>query len=220
MNASDAQQARLKLELRPVDLAVELGTTPDAVTAWEEGRIRVPKHAADLLQWRMAGLERAQALENSGLPECGWIRSFQARAAPENMKAHARQVDELNAHVSNCEVCTAREAYLAERFPPMPRAPVRGWLAVVVPIMDRIARLPAWAQPAAMGAVLFAAYSLFRVLFLLPSIARDPLRGSLTALSGVTLSASIGAALGLLYGLYRRFRDGRSAAASPNERGS
>jgi hypothetical protein len=211
MDASEARHARLSLKLRPVDLAVEVGATPDAVSAWEEGRIRVPKHVAEHLRWRMAGLERAQALERSGLPECGWIRSLQDRAEPENMEAHTRQLEELNAHVSTCEVCTAREAYLAERFPPMPRAPVRGWLAVALPILDRIARLPAWAQPAAMGAVLFTAYSLFRLLFLVPAIARDPLRGSLSALGGITLSASIGAVLGLLYGQYRRFREARSS---------
>lgn len=217
MDASEARHARESLGLRPVDLAVEVSTTPDAVAAWEEGRIGVPKHVAELLQWRMAGLERTRALESSGLPECVWIRNFQDRAAPENMKAHARRVEELNAHVSTCDVCKAREAYLAQRFPPMPRAPVRGVLAVVVPILERIGRLPAWAQPAAIGAGLFTAYSLFRVLFLLPTIARDPLRGSLTALGGITLSASIGGVLGLLYGLYRRSRDGRSAAASPNK---
>src|SRR5690348_8548531 len=216
MDASEAQKARVKLELRPVDLAVELNTTPDAVIAWEEGRIRVPKHAAELLRWRMAGLERTEALESSGLPECAWIRSLKDRPAPEDMKAHARRVEEINAHVASCDVCAAREAYVNERFPPMPRVPVRGWLAVVVPIFDRIARLPEWARPAATGAVLFAAYSLIRVVFLLPSIARDPLHGLLTALEGVTLSASIGAALGLVYGQYRRFRDRRSVAANPS----
>lgn len=100
----------------------------------------------------------------------------------------------------------------------MPRAPVRGWLAVAVPIIDRIGRLPAWARPAATGAVLFTAYSLLKLLFLIPAIARDPLRGSLTALGGITVSATIGAVLGLLYGQYRRWRDGRTSAALPNKR--
>ena len=35
MESSEARDARLALEIRPVDLAIAVGAVPDAVTAWE-----------------------------------------------------------------------------------------------------------------------------------------------------------------------------------------
>lgn len=211
MNSSEAKQARLTLELRPEDLAAEVSATPDAVGAWESGRIRVPGFVATHLQWRVAVHERERALETSGLPECAWVRAFERRPEPGGFGAHNKHLEQLTAHLETCETCRAREAYLVERFGPMPRPPLRGWLAVAVPIADRIKRLPGWAQPAATGAALFVAYSLFKLVFYIPTIVRDPVRGSLTAVGGIALSGSIGAVLGLLYGQYRRLRSRNTA---------
>lgn len=217
MNSSEAQQARLTLGLRPEDVAVEVSATPDAVVAWETGRIRVPTHVATHLAWRLAVFERENALRSSGLAECDWLRAFENRPEPSGMNAHNRHVEELTTHLKTCETCRTRETYVSERFGPMPRAPLRGWLAIAVPIFDRINRLPAWARPAATGAVLFTGYSLFKVIFYIPTIARDPVRGSLAALGGITASASIGAVLGLLYGQYRRIREERLARRTVTE---
>ena len=89
-------------------------------------------------------------------------------------------------------------------------APVTGWLAIAMPIVERVQRLPAWAQPMAAGALLFVGYGLFKLIFLLPAIMRSPVKGALTALMGIALSGSIGAAPGFLYGQHRRLRERRS----------
>ena len=211
MIASEARAARIALGLSEEALAAETNTTPAIVSAWETGRIKVPRQIAVDLTWRMAQVERFAALENSGLPECSWVAAFEAEPDAEKLGAHNARVDRFLAHHKECEICKAREAYIADRFPPMPPAPRDGWVAIVMPIAERVQRLPAWAQPAATGAILFVAYSLFRLIFLLPSIIRSPREGIPTAIAGIAISASIGAAIGFLYGQYRRWRERRSA---------
>jgi len=206
MTAAEAQQVRMALALRPEDLAAEFGVSPGVVTAWETGRVAVPKHIATHLRWRMAGAERAQALAMSGLPECSWIREFDEQPIPSSSKKQIEHLNTLVAHTTTCADCRARDGYIEARFGPMPPAPRRGFAAIVGPIADRIERLPAWARPAATGAALFTAYSLLKLIALLPSIARAPRQGLLTAAAGIALSASLGAVLGFLYGQYRRLR--------------
>lgn len=211
MIASEARAARIKLGLSEDAIAAITNTTPAVVVAWESGRIKIPRHIAQDLTWRVAQAEREAALEASGLAECSWVSAFEAEPVPEKLDAATAHFARLEEHAKGCDVCRAREAFLAERFPPMPPPPVAGWLAIVMPIADRVRRLPAWAQPTATGALLFVAYSLLKLIFLLPAIMRSPVKGAATALTGIALSGSIGAALGFLYGQYRRLRERRSA---------
>jgi transcriptional regulator with XRE-family HTH domain len=211
MLASEARAARIALGLSEDALAAETNTTPAIVDAWETGRIKVPRQIAVDLTWRMAQVERLGALETSGLPECAWITDFEAEPDAEKLRAQKARVERFLAHNKECEICKAREAYIADRFPPMPPAPRDGWVAIVLPIAERVQRLPVWAQPVATGVILFVAYSLLRLIFLLPSIVRSPREEIPTAITGIALSASIGAALGFLYGQYRRWRDRRPA---------
>jgi hypothetical protein len=92
--------------------------------------------------------------------------------------------------------CSAKSVGLASR--------------VAARVAERVQRLPAWAQPMAAGALLFVGYGLFKLIFLLPAIMRSPVKGALTALMGIALSGSIGAAPGFLYGQHRRLRERRS----------
>jgi transcriptional regulator with XRE-family HTH domain len=211
MLASEARAARIALGLSEDALAAETNTTPAIVDAWETGRIKVPRQAAVDLTWRMAQVERLAALETSGLPECSWIAAFDAEPEAQKLRAQQARADRFLAHNKECEICKARAAYITDRFPPMPPAPREGWVAVVMPIAERVQRLPAWARPIATGVILFVAYSLLRLIFLLPSIIRSPREEIPTAITGIALSASIGAALGFLYGQYRRWRDRRTA---------
>jgi transcriptional regulator with XRE-family HTH domain len=206
MTASRAREARLALGLSEAALAVESNTTPAVVQAWEAGRMNVPPRVALDLAWRIARHERLAALESSGLPECEWVKAFATEPVPDKLDAKRRHFERLLEHRPTCGACTAREAFISERFPPMPPAPRRGIMILIMPIGDRIQRLPAWARPAAVGALLFVAYSFVRLLFLLPAIARDPWQGGITAVEGILASAAIGAVLGALYGLYRRWR--------------
>jgi len=134
--------------------------------------------------------------------------------AAKNLDERTKRLEQFVKHANECPTCRARRAYIEERFPPMPPMPHRGWLAIAAPISERINRLPVWARPAATGAVVFVAYSLFRLLVLLPAIIRSPVRGSIAAIEGIAASASIGAALGFLYGQYRRLRDRQPSRAT------
>ena len=134
MIASEARAARIALGLSEEALAAETNTTPAIVGARETGRIKVPRQIAVDLTWRMAQVERFAALENSGLPECSWVAAFAAEPEAEKLRAHNARVDRFLAHRKECEICKAREAYIADRFPPMPPAPRDGWVAIVLPI--------------------------------------------------------------------------------------
>ena len=206
MQSTEATDARVRLGLSHDELAAETGLTPAVVAAWESGHIKVPSQVAADLRWRIARLDRQDALATSGLPECDWITAFEAEAAPHTLKEQSARLDRALAHVNTCETCVARDAFVGERFPPMPPAPQSGWLSLVLPVVERVERLPPWARPAAIGAMLFVLFSLFKLLFFLPSIVRDPGTGLVTAAQGIALSATIGAGLGLLYGQYQRLR--------------
>jgi transcriptional regulator with XRE-family HTH domain len=212
MTGAEATAARVALGLSQDDLAATSNMTPAVVAAWEADRIKVPRSIAVDLNWRVARDQRLAALASSGLPECQWIAAFEAEPTPDKLEAQTAQLEKLVAHSKTCEVCKAREAFVTERFPPMPPAPrPSGWLGLVMPIAERVQQLPSWARPAATGALIFIAYSLLRLIVLLPAILRSPLSGLLTAAAGIAASGSIGALLGFLYGQYRRLRGRRSA---------
>ena len=217
LTGREARLVREKLCLTPTQLAVELNSTPAALVAWEEGRTRVPRHIAADLAWRGAIHERQAALAASGLPQCDWMTAFEQQSAPTDLEQQSDRLALVVAHEKTCELCAAREAFIAERFPPMPPAPRRGVPAIVVPIAERIQTLPRWAQAPATGAVLFVAYSLLKLVFLLPGLARRGWAGLLTAAEGIAVSAALGALVGLLYDFYRQRRD---AASSPEKRGA
>lgn len=207
----EAEQARTTLGLNRVELAVEKNVTPDAVAAWEAGRIEVPERIAIDLRWRVARKERIAALASSGLPACPWVAEFEKETIPTKLDDHTNRVMRLVEHTKSCEVCRSREHYLDERFGPMPPAPREGWVGVLTLTVERIQKLPAWAQPAVTGAIMFVAYSLLRLVFMLPAIARDPRHGLPTAALGILASGSIGAVVGFLYGVVQRFRNNRAA---------
>lgn len=215
MTGAEARRAREILGWTPTELAVEFNSTGAAVEAWEDGRSRVPRRIAKHLAWRAALRERKSALETSGLPVCRWMEAFEQEGASDDLQAESGRVGLLQAHAKTCEICAARHAFIAKRFPTMPPAPRRGILAVVIPIAERILALPRWAQAPATGAVLFVAFSLFKLVFLLPTLARSGWAGLLTAAEGIPVSAAVGALVGLLYGLYR---DRKGAASSPERR--
>ena len=210
MSAQEAVAARQALGLTTDALAAELGLTPHVVESWESGTMPLPLRYAAELRWRVAATERAAALAASGLPECDWVAAWERETVPDSPSRRTAHLEALTAHATECLTCRAREAYIAERFPPMPPRPIPRWLRGVGWMMERIGRLPRWAQPAAIGALLFAAYGLLKVAFMLPRLARTP-SGWIVALGGLLASASLGAVLGLAYGglraLWQRYRD-------------
>jgi len=217
MTGAEARLAREALGLTQDEMAASFGMTPAVVAGWEDGRVKVPRFVRATLQWTAAQIERRDALAASGLPSCGWIHAFeQEPEAIGSGRAKERQA-RLKAHMDSCDTCKARVAYIAERFPPMPRPPVTGLMAVVVPILDRVRRLPDWAQPPAIGAIICSAYSLIRLVFSLRDISSSGMDDVLTGLAVFAANASIGIVGGFVYVLYRRLTGDGLKPAEPKD---
>ena len=206
MTGAEARQVRETLGLTQDEMAASFGMTPAVVAGWEDGRVKVPRHVRATLQWTAAQIERRDALAASGLPICDWIQAFEKEAEPRGGGQQRERQARLNAHMESCPICKARVAYIAERFPPMPRPPVAGWLAIALPIYERIRRLPQWAQPPAIGALVCLAYSLIKLVFALPQLVAGGLSALLPVLAAFAASASVGIVGGFVYVLYRRLR--------------
>ena len=196
--AGEFNAARQILALTDDELAIELGVTPAVIRAYGAGTARIPKRHAQMLAWRVAAEERQAALRESGLPECGWIKAYEDAPAPKDIDAQLRQLKEVEAHLTTCPVCTARQRYEADRFGPMPPLPETGWVRA----FSWVDRLPSWARPAAVGAAILAAIVCVRFVFAVPALLRAPekLGGLLIA---IIAAAAAGAAGGFAYTLTR-----------------
>lgn len=206
MTPAELDQARTRLGLTSDTLAADLGLPPAVVAAWEDGRDAIPSHIAMDLRWRSAIAERRAALEASGLPECAWLRTMDARPEPKRMSDRAARLEEIAAHEDVCPVCLARDQYIADHFPPMPPRPVSAPMRALGWIFRQGDRLPRWAQPAVPTALAFGGYTVLRIFFMLPRMAAHPSL-MLTAVAGLVISMTLGATLGALYGLFRAGRE-------------
>ncbi|MFL5618012.1 MAG: hypothetical protein ACJ79A_06390 [Gemmatimonadaceae bacterium] len=148
---------------------------------------------------RWALIEQDTMLAESGLAVCEWITAFEAKPLPEKLKARVKRLEELADHERVCPTCLARESYAQAHCPPLPEPPVPLWMKGARHLVALAERLPVWAQPAVHVGAAFGACSLFRIVFSLPRIVAHPRLG-LTALAGLLLSVTIGAAVGALYG--------------------
>jgi hypothetical protein len=206
MTSVELIKARTWLGFSADRLAADLGLPPAIIAAWESDRDKIPAHIAEDLRWRAALAERLAALETSGVPECEWMRALEAKPVPTKQKAVAARYEEVIAHGNGCPTCLAREQFITDHFPPMPPRPMPASMRVLAWIVKRAEPLPRWAQPAVPMAVAFGAYSLVRILFLLPRIFARP-ELALTAVEGLGASMAIGGGLGALYGLFRMARE-------------
>ena len=202
MTAAELIAIRQSLGLTPDQFAAELGVPPHSYAGWEEGTVRIDDRSAREITYRGALAERQAALKASGLPECEWLRAWEAESRPEKLKRIER-VEALESHLVACATCRAREEFLAERFGPMPEPPLPGWLRLIGRVNDIIARLPAWARPAAWGALALLLLTMLRVVFALPTLARQP-HNILVLLGAVLVAMAGGAAGGLVYSFIGR----------------
>ena len=216
MTATEFAAARQVLQISRESLAVELNQRTDVIEGFEDGSLSVPKHIAADMRYRVAAKEREDALAASGLPECGWIADWERKAPSLSGRASLEHLQALNEHTASCATCGARDAYVLERFGPMPEMPIRGWLGMLASIAKRIDRLPEWARPGAWGALCFLAYTTFKLIFALPALLKVP-GGWLLPFKALAVSGSIGAIVGLAYGALKRgwqaFREARTAAS-------
>lgn len=205
MTRTEFIAARERLGLTPDELAAELDLPPTITAAWEHGSVAVPRRYAEELQWRVAATERAEALEASGLPECDWSADWDAKPLPDGLSAQGAHFEAFNRHAASCATCLAREQYIAERFPAMPRRPFPGAMGLLAAVTERVDRLPAWARPAAYGALAFLALTALRVLSAYPRWSAQP-GGWLMVFGALAAGAGIGAVIGLVYSGYQAVR--------------
>lgn len=203
MTSQEAATARQRLGLSVEDLSAELGLTPDVVKGWESGLVRVPNRVAKDLQWRRALQDREEALLTSGLPDCEWMVAWEKEETPDDTKAHAAYMERADKHLKVCPVCNAREQFVAARFGEMPKPPLPAWMTALGWVAIRVEKLPEWARPGVWIGLAFGAYSMFRIIFFIPAMLRDP-KIVITALTGLSASMAIGASLGLAYGAFRK----------------
>lgn len=154
MTPAELVRAREVLGLTQAQLATELELSEDTIEHWESGAGKVPRVYARQIAWLAAVGERQQALAASGLPTCEWATRWEAEPEPEKQEARLARFEALEKHGASCATCQARERYVAERFPPMPEPPLSPGLRVLHTIALGVARLPAWARPAALGAMI------------------------------------------------------------------
>jgi DNA-binding XRE family transcriptional regulator len=206
MNPQEAIAARKTLGLSQDALAASLGLSPDVVAAWEAGSVRVPKRFEEQLRFDAADVERRAALASSGLPECEVDKAWQNEPLPKDLQGQSEYLERGSQHHATCSVCKARDKFVADQFGKMPPMPIPTSARLLGMVADRIENFPRWAQPAAWFALVFGAYSLVRIVFMLPRLARNPQYWAVP-LEGLALSISIGGVVGLIYGGYRELRD-------------
>lgn len=208
MTPNEAIAARKALGLTQSSLAADLGLTPSIIAAWEAGSVDVPKRFEDQLRYRAAGAERLAALAVSGLPECEWDKAWEKgkEAVPDKIEAQVKYVERGVSHRASCTVCQARDKFILDRFGPMPHAPMSTSMRLFGWVSDRTEKLPRWAQPAVWVGLAFGGYSVVKIAFMLPRLARNP-QFLWVPLAGLGLSISSGAAIGLIYGAFRALRE-------------
>jgi hypothetical protein len=199
MDAAELCRARNALGFTDDRLAADLGLPPNVVSGWSSGRAKVPRHIARDLRWRAALVEQDRMLAEAGHPACEWVTAFEGQPLPEKLEARLKRLEELSEHARVCPTCLARDAYAQAHCPPLPERPLPMWIKGAGLLASLAERLPTWAEPAVYVGAAFGAYSLFRIVFLLPRLVSHP-RDGLVALAGLVASIGIGAVLGALYG--------------------
>ena len=202
MNGPALAAARQRLGLTTDQMAAELGLPPHAYRACEQGRATLPRRGAGHLAFRLAAIERADALRDSGLPECAWMERWDADSPhePTALTAHLQRGE---AHAKACDLCQARERFVRDGFPAMPEYPRPGWMRALGAVHARVESLPTWLRPAAWGALVLGALVSLRALLLVPMAVSRPVL-LLEALRAVLAASAAGAVGGLAHGLLGR----------------
>jgi transcriptional regulator with XRE-family HTH domain len=211
MDAQEVVAARDTLGLTRDALAATLGLTPSVIAAWEEGTLDVPKSFADRLRYDAAAADLKAAIDGKGLKECAWDKAWQNEPLPRGLQAQNERIENRTAHQKTCPVCSANGRYIAEKFGKMPPLPMPASARALGAVTERIINLPRWAQPGAWMALAFGAYTIIRIVAMLPRLVKSP-QYWYVPVAGLAMSISIGGALGLIYGGFRELRGKRGRA--------
>jgi hypothetical protein len=183
-------------------LAEALHKHPDEVRAWTTIEGRLPGFVQREVDWVLAVDERARLMAASGLPTCAWMVAH-ATVPPGNREALRAYVREVEAHRRDCEVCRRRAAY-ADTLPPLPPLPMPATARALGWISRQVGRLPRWARPAAVGAMVIGGWTAARAaLELLLHPSAFSARSLLTVVEAIGVGAYAGLVGGLAYHLVR-----------------
>ncbi len=194
-NGFRASAARERLGLTIEELAAELAVSEAEVAAWEAGAVPLPALQRRGIEYLLACTEWNAGMAASGLPPCEWV---EARLAQLHQATHPRAgallARDIGAHAERCATCLARATWAGANLPPVPTPPPVRVNRPFRLVQHGVSRLPAWARPAAWGAIALALLTAVRLLGMLPGIVRSPL-DALEAL-GVLLLAGAGGSVG------------------------
>ena len=183
-------------------LAEALHKHPDEVRAWTTIEGRLPGFVQQEVDWVLAVHERARLMAASGLPLCAWMEAH-ATVPTDKADALRAYVREVEAHTRECEVCRRRAAH-ADTLPPLPPLPVPASARALGWITRQVGRLPRWARPAAVGAILVGGWTAARAaLELLLHPSAFGARFLLTVAGGIGVGAYAGLVGGVAYALTR-----------------
>jgi len=202
MNPVEFEATVRRLYDTPEEYATETGVALTTVREWLSGRKTIPRRAVRQLEWELALAEQDDALDRSGLPVCGWVTEWSERPDPGNLDQHIAHAERLTEHCETCETCLARQRYVDEHLPPLPKPPVFGSARVIDFLGSSIERFPRLLRPAVVGALILIGIVSLRVAFALPFIFSSPEKLG-EALVAVLAAGAAGACGGLAYSVTR-----------------
>ena len=203
MTGIELRQRRTELGLSVNDLSQMVSAPAGAIERCEELGAPLPKTLSRRIDWILANEERRQVMKANGIDECPWLERYQQGMAGAGVKDMEDRLRELQTHVKACPLCQRRQAF-ASTLPPLPPPPLSPLVRILFAIVEQVQRLPKWARPAAVGALLIGGVTVLRAVFLV-TLQGVPLSASLlmTILVAMAIGAYGGAVGGLAYGFVR-----------------
>lgn len=138
MDGLEVRRTRERLGLTVDELAAALDTSAAEIRKWEAGQKRIPGWEGRVVAWQLAMLEREQLLARSRLPECAWLRAWNA-----NRSSSSAGAAEAARHVAECQKCIRRRRYVEERLGPEPPFPEGAVSRILGPVADLFIAEPA-----------------------------------------------------------------------------
>ncbi|HKI93814.1 MAG TPA: hypothetical protein VJ992_00855 [Gemmatimonadales bacterium] len=160
MTGTELGQRRLALGLSLEDVAGYVGEHPEDLRRYETITGELPGGLGRRAEFALAAADRRRRVEAEGLI-CPEVRALERDAPRLEARAIRARLVKLRAHERTCDVCRRRAAYEAT-LPPLPGRPLPAHYRLLRGVARGIAKLPHWARPAAVGALLVGALALAR----------------------------------------------------------
>lgn len=131
MTGAELKAVREKLGINQEELAGNAGVAPAAIAQWESDG--VPHAESGRIDWVLWELGKRKALAECGLPECDWMKWWNAQPQTQSPVQANEAVEK---HTAGCPCCQARVQYVKEHVRPAP--------PISTPRHPLLAGLPLW----------------------------------------------------------------------------